>query len=147
MATRMSPIRSARAGDRASASGAVDPGVLEVLDDLAHDLGRHIRLPLALLPIGAPPTEVAAAALRAVQRTRTGPRGVFGAGDLLADFLKAVPAKHRGDCAALEDAVAQAVELATMSPPVERERLRVAFESVAAEIAALAGHWRSGAAR
>ncbi len=131
----------------APAGGAVEEAVLEMLDDLAHDLGRHIRLPLALLPIDAPPAEVAAAASRAVQRTRTGPRGVFGADELLADFLEAVPDERRGDCAALEASVARAIELATTSPLPERDRLRVAFESVATQIAALASRWRAPAGR
>jgi hypothetical protein len=124
----------------------VDPGdLLDALDDLAHDLGRHIRLPLALLPIDAPETEVAAAAERAVRRTRTGPRGVFGADELLTDFLAGVPAPLRPACAPLEAAVATAVALVETRPLPERARLKAAFDAVGTEIGILAARWRPSA--
>jgi hypothetical protein len=124
----------------------VDAALLEALDDLAHDLGRHIRLPLALLPIDAPAADVEAAVERAIRRTRTGPRGVVGADELLSDFLEDVPALRRADCEPLVTAVAQACDLARTRPLPDRERLRTTFEAVATAIAALGVRWRSTAA-
>ena len=96
----------------------------ESLDDLAHDLGRHVRLPLALLPESASPAEVRAALERGVNRTRSGPTGVLGAAALLAAFRAEVPAELQPDLRGLVEAVDAAVALAASdgAPPLPLAR-------------------------
>ena len=50
--------------------------LVEALYDLKHDLGKYIRLPVAMLPSDATEGEVASAVMQGVERTRSGPRGV-----------------------------------------------------------------------
>lgn len=58
----------------------------ETLYDLKHDLGKYIKLPLALLPKDATKLEVAQAVCRGVNETRSGPRGVISAKTLIDEF-------------------------------------------------------------
>lgn len=46
----------------------------DLLLDLAHDLGKYLRMPLAFLPRDAPPHEVHAAVRKALLETRPGPK-------------------------------------------------------------------------
>ncbi|MEZ4432501.1 MAG: hypothetical protein R3F65_08820, partial [bacterium] len=49
------------------------PHLAEILDDLQHDLGKHLALPLRMLPRDASDDDVRAAARTALWRTRRGP--------------------------------------------------------------------------
>ncbi len=59
----------------------------DLLADLAHDLGKYIRLPLAMLPLGADDDAVRAAAEDALLRTRRGPSGITSAAEIWNEFL------------------------------------------------------------
>lgn len=61
--------------------------LLDALLDLKHDLGKHLLLPLSLLPKDAVPVDVARAAQNALQRTRRGPQGEQSARALWNDFV------------------------------------------------------------
>lgn len=61
--------------------------LLEALLDLKHDLGKHLLLPLALLPRSADARTVRQAALQALTRTRRGRCGDCSARQLWARFL------------------------------------------------------------
>ena len=112
----------------------------ELLEDLAHDLGRHVRLPLTLLPDGAAATDVREALRRAVFRTRTASGGAQGAAELLAVHVAATPAEQRPTLAGLRAAVARAVDLASQSesdplPPLSE--VRAVVSAIGREIAVL----------
>lgn len=67
------------------------PGVdretlIEILEDVRHDLGKHLPLPLRLLPADADDGAVRAAARKALRETRRGPDGVTDGARLWADF-------------------------------------------------------------
>jgi hypothetical protein len=120
----------------------IDLDLLEALEDLAHDLGRHIRLPLALLPIDAGPAQLHEAVERGVRRTRTGPRGSYSAEDLLADFASEVPERLRPDLAELESAVSSAMALLDAEhPETSRDRISARLDAVGAAIANLRTRW------
>lgn len=122
----------------------IDRDLLEAVEDLAHDLGRHIRLPLALLPIDAGPAQLREALERGVRRTRTGPRGAYSAEDLLSDFAAEVPAALQPDLADLNTAVAGAMALLDADgPPTDRDGISARLDAVGAAIAALQTRWRS----
>ena len=85
--------------------------MLDVLMDLKHDLGKYIRMPLAMLPAGAGNEEVADAVRRGLLETRKGPAGTRSARDLWAaceeesvEELRALPG-----WGILESAVAKAL--------------------------------------
>lgn len=65
-----------------------DPGLVDAILDLAHDLGKHIRLPLAMLPADATEAELRETVLRAIGRTRTGPGGTLPARRIWERFLE-----------------------------------------------------------
>jgi hypothetical protein len=122
----------------------IDRDLLEAVEDLAHDLGRHIRLPLALLPIDAGPAQLREAVERGVRRTRTGPRGAYSAEDLLADFADEVPEALQPDLAELNAAVAAAMALLDAhSAETTRDAISGRLDAVGAAIAALQSRWRS----
>lgn len=122
----------------------IDRDLLEAVEDLAHDLGRHIRLPLALLPIDAGPAQLREALERGVRRTRTGPRGAYSAEDLLADFSAEVPEALQPDLADLSAAVAAAMALLDAdSAETTRDGISARLDAVGAAIAALQTRWRS----
>lgn len=56
--------------------------LVESLYDLNHDLGKYIRLPLAMLPENASPSEVVSAIVEGIERTRKGPSGIRSAQDI-----------------------------------------------------------------
>lgn len=58
----------------------------DALAELAHDLGKYVRLPLAWLPADASDAEVRAAAERALFETRRAGDQVTAAATLWADF-------------------------------------------------------------
>ena len=131
-----------------SSAPPVALALIEALEDLAHDLGRHIRLPLALLPIDAPTTAVRDALERALYRTRCGPGGVWSADGLLAEFAAALPPILRDELGPLSHAVAQAEHLLDEpidSTPLAREAIRRRVEAVPEAIAELHDRWQARA--
>ena len=60
---------------------------LELLDDLLHDLGKYIALPINMLPKGAHVEEFRLALEAALKRTRNGPTGAQSARQLWAEFV------------------------------------------------------------
>ena len=60
--------------------------LLDAIDDLAHDLGKHARLPLRMTPIEVDEQTVRAAGLTGLLRTRRSPRGDMSAEDIWARF-------------------------------------------------------------
>lgn len=61
--------------------------MLDILFDLKHDLGKYVRLPLAMLPAGASDKEVVEAVRHALFATRTGPAGTRPARAIWDDFV------------------------------------------------------------
>jgi hypothetical protein len=61
--------------------------LLEALYDLKHDLGKYIRLPVAMLPVNVEIDEVISAAKMAIERTRRGPGGDISAAALWERFV------------------------------------------------------------
>lgn len=122
---------------------AVSPDCLaEILDDLQHDLGKHLALPLRLLPADADDAAVRAAARTALCRTRRGPDGATDAATLWADFraelapaLAGAPGWRR-----LEGAVERALSWTARlddPAPLDRGRLAADLTAVGAAIRAL----------
>jgi hypothetical protein len=62
--------------------------LIELLRDLRHDLGKYIRLPLAMLPREAGDEEVRSALRQALQATRRGPAGDVPARAIWQQFLE-----------------------------------------------------------
>ncbi len=92
-------------------SRPVPEDVVDDLLDLSHDLGKYLRLPLAMLPGDASPAEVRSALEAALRRTRVGPGGVRPARSIwdalrpgIEDALAGTPGFAR-----LEAAVARAL--------------------------------------
>jgi hypothetical protein len=117
-------------------------GQTEIVDamlDVKHDLGKYIRMPIAMLPADAPDALVRAALLQALQRTRSGPRGVRSARFIwdafcaeAAEVLKEEPA-----FAALTEAVARALaweDRAAAAEPIDRSSVEADFAAVGARI-------------
>jgi hypothetical protein len=63
-----------------------DADLIDAILDLAHDLGKHIRLPVSMLPEDAPQPELREAVLRAIGRTRSAPGGTLSARSLWEAF-------------------------------------------------------------
>ena len=82
----------------------------ETLYDLNHDLGKYIKLPLAMLPKDATQTQIARAVRRGIDETRNGPRGVVSAEMLIDRFDSEWGELLRGR--STYDALKQAVERA-----------------------------------
>lgn len=84
--------------------------LLDTLLDLKHDLGKHLLLPLSLLPKDAAAADVVQAAQDALQRTRRGPQGEQSARALWDEFVN----EHAGqlDNSKAYAALAQIVEVA-----------------------------------
>ena len=60
---------------------------LELLDDLLHDLGKYIALPVNMLPKAAPVEDFRLALEAALKRTRKGPTGVQSARQIWVEFV------------------------------------------------------------
>ncbi len=65
----------------------MDAALREALSDLQHDLGKHLRLPLALLPRDAPDAEVREALATALRRTKRSARESKPARAIWAAFV------------------------------------------------------------
>lgn len=85
------------------------PHLAEILDDLQHDLGKHLALPLRMLPRDASDDDVRAAAHTALWRTRRGPESSTDAARLWHDYRAELAEALAGTPAwgALEAAVAR----------------------------------------
>ncbi len=62
--------------------------ILDDLDDLLHDLGKYIVLPISLLPDTATQDELRSALDTALFRTRRGPTGVQSAESIWTSFCE-----------------------------------------------------------
>lgn len=60
--------------------------IIEALDDLKHDLGKYLVMPLSMLETDAGPKPVREAVTQALLRTRTGPNGTWSAAELWQAF-------------------------------------------------------------
>lgn len=72
------------------ACGVTQEDLEDALDDLAHDLGKYIHLPLSLLPDTASDDEFLEAATLALIRTRRAPTGDQSARELWVAFCQEV---------------------------------------------------------
>lgn len=99
----------------------------ELLADLAHDLGKHLNLPLAMLPPGAAPEEISEAFDRALRRTRHGPAGSRSARQLWGEFRQLTADRLRPLAAFtnLEEAVAKALAWEERAFRPERDLMTV----------------------
>lgn len=97
--------------------------IIEALADLKHDLGKYLRMPLAMLPADASDAEVREAIRAAVFETRKTPKGVRGASDIWEAFLD----EARGSIseyagfAALDEAVGAALAWGDADRSPDRE--------------------------
>ena len=74
-----------------SDSSQIDKEVLvDLLFDLLHDLGKYLRMPVALLPESASSQQVRAAVEQALLRTRSGPDGSCSARWIWEHFLSEI---------------------------------------------------------
>ncbi|MBI5495215.1 MAG: hypothetical protein HY904_09300 [Deltaproteobacteria bacterium] len=119
------------------------PDPRELLADLAHDLGKYLRMPVAFLPAAASDDEVRDAARRALLETRVTPTGTRGARALWEAFLAEGGDALRGreGFDELERAVARALAWETRvrdgGSALERPALVADFSAVSAAIRAL----------
>jgi hypothetical protein len=60
--------------------------IVDAILELGHDLGKHILLPVAMLPEDASEAELREVALRALGRTRSGPTGIRSARSIWEAF-------------------------------------------------------------
>jgi hypothetical protein len=117
-------------------------GQTEIVDavlDVKHDLGKYIRMPIAMLPAGAPDAAIRAALLQALLRTRTGPNGALSARSIwdafsaeVAEALQEEPA-----FAALAESVVRALaweDKAAAAEPIDRSSVEADFAAVGARI-------------
>ncbi len=118
-----------------------DQELLEALEDLLHDLGKHIYLPLALLPPNIGELELRRGAEQALLKTRRGPSGVLSAAQIWRAFLEEAPqARELPGFSALEGAVDRALSWQQRLPKLssqEAEALRRDLAAVSARIRAL----------
>jgi len=75
---------------------SAQPGaLLDALYDLQHDLGKHLRMPLAFLPVDAPPDQVREALQRALSNTRSSSAGTLSAREIWRRFVDGLSAEER----------------------------------------------------
>ncbi len=113
--------------------------LLEALYDLKHDLGKYIRLPVAMLPPNASPTDLRQALARGLFETRKGPAGVLSAGQIFAAFT----GEYGRNCEQfsayerLTRAVDRALALNDCTDAMERGEIMHALGNVSAAIQTL----------
>jgi hypothetical protein len=124
--------------------------LLETLYDLKHDLGKYIKLPVALLPQDAPGTELSEQVIRAVRETRKGPSGTRSAKQLFTQFvdewggaLDGLPSYERLK-RFLDDAEQLAVRAEQSPSSISRREVESVLFAVADEIGALLTEVESG---
>jgi len=113
--------------------------IVDAILDVKHDLGKYIRMPIAMLPEDATDTAVREALLQALRRTRVGPRGVRSARSIWDDFeAEVAPSLGKEPTfVALADAVARALaweERAVGAAPIDLRSLEAEFAAVGARI-------------
>ena len=120
---------------------AMDDVTLDALMDLSHDLGKYLRLPLAMLPEDASPAEICVALETALLRTRVGPQGVRAAREIWLEIRAELAEPLAGNTGfeALESAVERALawERALGGGGIDRAALSADFEDVTLCIRAL----------
>jgi len=110
--------------------------LIDALLDLKHDLGKYIRLPVAILPDDATATEVREALHGAIHHTRKGPGDTRSAQQIWASFVGEAgtalgdSSRMRG----LTEAVEQAIGLASQDELPPREQLVVRLGAVSERI-------------
>ncbi len=109
--------------------------LLDALDELQHDLGKYLRLPLAMLPRDAGPELVREAAQTALLRTRRGAGGVTSAEDIWRAFVDEVGAALPLNT--LEPVVARALAWRGRLDELDREALEADLGAVSGAIRAL----------
>ena len=104
--------------------------VIDLLEDLEHDLGKYIRLPLAMLPRDASNADIRVAVERALLQTRRTHTSTQSASEIWSKFQRAAGPQlrdrpgYRVLIEAIERALAWAVELdREPSAPIDRPRL------------------------
>jgi hypothetical protein len=113
--------------------------IVDAILDVKHDLGKYIRMPIAMLPVDAPDDAVRHATIQALRRTRVGPSGVRSARSIWGDFAAEVTPSLGGEQAfvALSEAVARALAWearAAGDAPMDRGSLEADFAAVGARI-------------
>jgi len=96
--------------------------LIDALLDLKHDLGKYIRLPVAMLPPNAAPDELRSAIDDALERTRRGPAGTRSAREIWRAFLDEAGAalERTAGLDPLTDAVERALALGATEAPLAR---------------------------
>ena len=115
--------------------------VLDLLFDLQHDLGKYLRLPVAMLPAEAAPADLRAALAEALLRTRIGPSGTRSARGVWTAFLADLADRPGLDLEALrtsvETALAWETALEADRPLPSRSEILADLDGVTAAIRAL----------
>jgi hypothetical protein len=120
--------------------------LLYALLDLKHDLGKHLQLPLALLPKDADACAVQRAARDALLRTRRGPSGERSAREIWTNFKVEIGddlGDHLGDRrglaaldVAVQNALAWELRLDQLTQTTSAQRARQAITADFARVAA-----------
>jgi hypothetical protein len=124
--------------------------VTDALLDLSHDLGKYLRLPLAMLPVDAGPAEVRGALETALRRTRVGPSGVRPAREIWEGLRAEIAGPLAGSPgfqeleAAVEQALAWERALDGGREGIDRAAVAADFEAVAERIRDLIGEVTRG---
>lgn len=114
-----------------------DDDLYDALDDLLHDLGKHIALPLNLLPDGAKPGALREAATVALLKTRRSAGVGTPAAQIWADFLEEHPqASALAGFEGMRRAVDRALAWAARLDQLEEAPLRAALRAVGPAIRA-----------
>ena len=114
--------------------------LVELLQDLQHDLGKYLRMPLAFLPEGASEGDVVAAIRKGLFETRRSGDGVVTASELWERFLEQAKNDLEGEAAfdtlthTVERALAWEALVKGEAVEVDRERARKDFDAVGAAI-------------
>jgi len=113
--------------------------IVDAILDVKHDLGKYIRMPIAMLPDDATDSALKEALLQALQRTRTGPKGPRSARSIWEGFAAEVGTALGKEPAF--GAAAEAVERALAwearaagTAPIERRSVEADFAAVGARI-------------
>jgi hypothetical protein len=115
----------------------------DVLDDLRHDLGKYLAMPLRMLPADASQAELRKALEEALHRTRRSPRGNQPAREIYAE-ARAELVKARANAqrlAALDAAVAMALDWERVLRNEDAELERAAVERDLLRVRELLEDW------
>ena len=110
--------------------------LLDLLADLQHNLGKYIRLPMAMLGEGAGEEAYREALRCALLETRKGPSGVLSAQQIWDDFVKKAGGRLRGlsEFKVMVSAVKRALEsemyIDPGSPPMPMADIQEDFAAI-----------------